>query len=58
MLHIEEFTGPWEGTFSCLFTWKEAWKQMDRPELRSIQGGAVPHSPVLAAEQQENTRTG
>lgn len=50
MLHIEEFTGPWEGTFSCLFTWKEAWKQMDRPELRSIQGGAVPHSPVLAAE--------
>lgn len=41
--------------FSCLFTWKEAWKQTDRPELWSVLVGAVPHIPVLSAEHQENT---
>lgn len=44
--------------FSCLFTWKEAWKQTDRPELWSVPVGAVPHIPVLAAEHQENTGMG
>lgn len=57
MLHVEEFTGPWEGTELPVYVsslenkWTDlSWERINPKELWSTPDGAVPRASVGAAE--------